>query len=206
VARKREQASREILEAAKSILRRSGADAITLASVSSELGMTKQALYHYYPSKESLMQALVTLFISDEVETLISRIEQNKTNEDLLGAMIRQFYLYYSNHLEQFRVVYGQSQLYSGNQLGLDQQVIQQEINPRTKELFDILEDRLSNGSEDIQLRKKMRLLAFTAWSSALGLMTILSVTDALNDPLIHSNKDLLDTLNSVFNQAIKSQ
>ncbi len=44
-----------------------------------------------------------------------------------------------------------------------------------------------------------MRKLAFTAWLSALGLVTMLGVADAVDDPLIHSDEDLLDTLSSVF-------
>jgi len=50
-----------------------------------------------------------------------------------------------------------------------------------------------------------MRNLAFTAWVSALGLVTMLGVADAVNDPLLHSDEDLLDTLSSVFDDvAIK--
>ena len=68
VQQKREQARREILQAAQDILRERGADAVTLASVAGVLGMTKQALYHYFPSKEALMKTLVTSLIDDEVE------------------------------------------------------------------------------------------------------------------------------------------
>ena len=47
-----------------------------------------------------------------------------------------------------------------------------------------------------------MRQLAFAAWLSALGLMTMLGVTDAVKDPLVHSDKDLLDALASTFDSA----
>jgi len=47
-----------------------------------------------------------------------------------------------------------------------------------------------------------MRQLAFTAWVSALGLMTMLGVADAVDDPLVHSDEDLLNTLSDVFDGA----
>lgn len=202
VLKKREQARQEILQTAREILRKAGVDAVTLASVATELGMTKQALYHYYPSKEDLMQALVTSFISDEVEALISAVESNKSERDVLGTMINAFYNYYIRHMDRFRAVYGQTQLYSGLKIGLDEQVIRSQINPRTRELFDLLEERLSRGSRSKVLRKKMRLLAFSAWTSALGLLTILSVTEAVQDPLLHTDRELLKTIGATFNQA----
>ncbi len=60
IAQKREQARHEILDIAQAILREAGPEAITLASVAGQMGMTKQSLYHYYSSKEALVRALVT--------------------------------------------------------------------------------------------------------------------------------------------------
>jgi AcrR family transcriptional regulator len=207
VQQKREQARQDIQQAAQQLLREKGVDGVTLASVASALGMTKPALYHYFPSKQALMRSLVTSLIDDEVEALIAAIEaadSADSAETTLGALIRAFYAHYIHRLDAFRTVYCQSQLYSGPSVGMDEETIRDEINPRTQHLFDELEKRLAGASMSRSKRGRMRRLAFTAWASALGLLTMLSVADAIEDPLIHADEDLLDTLVGVFDQAAK--
>lgn len=203
VQQKREQARREILRAAERQLQAGGIESVTLASVAGALGMTKQALYHYFPSKEALLRSLVTLLIEEEVETLIEAVETAGSGSRTLGRLIRAFYDHYVDRLDAFRTVYCRSQLYSGaGRLGMDEETIRDEINPRTRHLFDSLEERLARGSMSKAKRERLRRLAFTAWTSALGLLTILSVTRSLEDPLIHTDEDLVDTLAKVFDRA----
>jgi AcrR family transcriptional regulator len=199
VARKRQQARHEILDAALRLLHDEGLDAVTLASVAGELGMTKQALYHYFPSKEAMVRSLVTTLLDEEIETLITAVEVEKDTSKMLGALIRAFYDHYIHRLDAFRIVYCQSQLYAAPDLGMDPDTIRDEINPRTRRLFDVLEARMTESGASKKERRHSRQLAFTAWSSALGLLTMLSVADATDDPLIHPDKALLDTLAGVF-------
>ena len=203
VERKREQARQEILEVAQTILLQGGVDAVTLASVAAELGMTKQALYHYFPSKEALVRSLVAALVDTEIETLIGAIKDVDSGSKPLGTLIRAFYNHYIGRLDAFRFVYCQSQLYSGDSAELDQNTIQKDINPRTRHLFDVLESRISDSAASNAEHKRMRELAFTAWVSALGLVTMLGVADAVNDPLVHSDEDLLHTMSSVFDDAV---
>ena len=202
VARKREQARQDILTVALAILQQGGVDAVTLGSVAGELGMTKQALYHYFPSKEALVRSLVAALVDNEIEVLIHAIKEVDSGDKSLGTLIRAFYNHYIGQLDAFRFVYCQSQLYGGSGAELDQDTIQKEINPSTRHLFDVLETRIVDGSASKSQRKRMRKLAFTAWVSALGLVTMLGVADAVNDPLVHSDEDLLEAMSSVFDDA----
>ncbi len=202
VQKKREQVRQEILQAARVLLRAGGVEAVTLASVAGALGMTKQALYHYFPSKEALTRSLVTALIEDEVETLVVAIEAVDSGSETLGTLIRAFYDHYIEDLDAFRTVYCQLQLYSPREQHLDEQTIRDDINPRTRHLFDSVEARLMTGAISRTKRERMRRLAFTAWTSALGLIAVLGVTRALDDPLIHSDDDLLDTLVATFDDA----
>jgi AcrR family transcriptional regulator len=205
VQQKRDQARRDIQRAAQDILQEGGAEAVTLASVAGALGMTKPALYHYFPSKEALIRGLVTSLIDDEVEALVAAIEAQASAEKTLGTLIRAFYAHYRHRLDAFRTVYCQPQLYSGPSVGMDEETVRDEINPRTRHLFDILERRLAGKSMSKSRRARLRRLAFTAWTSALGLLTMLSIGDALDDPLLHTDEDLLDTLARVFDKTTKS-
>lgn len=205
VKQKRARARLEILQAARGILREQGGEALTLAAMAGRLGMTKQALYHYFPSKEALDRVLVTALLDDEIEFLLAAINAANTPQQAMNSLIRGFYTHYIGRLNEFRTVYCQSQLYSGGKPGLDMATLRDEINPRTQRLFDILEQRLLPDTADAQARLRARRLAFTAWTSALGLVTMLSVAAAAQDPLRHADSELLDTLCGIYEKAALS-
>jgi AcrR family transcriptional regulator len=202
VEQNRARTRKEILVTAQHILMDRGVEAVTLASVSGEMGLTKQALYHYFPSKEALIRCLVTALLDDEIDSLLNAIDETDTGSHTLGTMIRAFYDYYIGNLNAFRAIYCQSQLYSAGELVLDAETLRNKVNVRTRMLFDILEERISTGSMSASERAELRRLTFTAWLAALGLLTMLSVADATKDPLIHSDTDLLATLTKVFDEA----
>lgn len=201
VREKRRQARRDILDAAQKVLREQGIDSVTLASVAAELGMTKPALYHYFPSKDALVRTLVTSLLAEEIEALIAAVEADQNVATTLSTLIRAFYSHYIGRLDAFRIIYCQSQLGSARSLGIDPETIRDEFNPRTRHLFDVLEQRLGTAGAGSVDRRQVRRLAFTAWTSVLGLMTMLSVADATSDPLVHGDAELLDTLATAFDR-----
>ena len=202
VQHKREQARQEILQVARTLLREGGVEAVTLASVAGQLSMTKQSLYHYFSSKEVLVKSLVTTLLDDEIEALTAAVEALGTTENTLGTLIRAFYGHYIKNLDAFRIIYCQSQLFAAQNGRIDEQTLRDEINPRTRHLFDILGSRMTSSDMSSVERLQMRQLAFVAWSSALGLLTMLGVADANNDPLIHSDEALLAALSNTFDSA----
>ena len=202
IARKREQAKLEILDLAQSILSEAGPEAVTLASVAGRLGMTKQSLYHYFSSKEALIRALVTTLLDQEVEALLAAIAKQKSDDQVLGTLIKAFYTHYDDNLEAFRTIYCQTQMYASSGSNLDEATLREEIHPRTGQLFDVLERRITGEGASRADRKRARQLAFTAWTSALGLITMLGVADAADDPVLHSEAVLVKTLMRVFDEA----
>lgn len=201
VARKRKEARRDILASAQSILTSGGIEAVTLASVAEQLGLTKQALYHYFPSKEALVRALVTTVLDEEIKALTEAIESTKSKDEVLGALIRAFYDHYIVRLDAFRTVYCRLQLFPPSASAIDDVTLRDEIHPRTRSLFDILETRIAGPRATRGMRQNARRLAFTAWTSALGLMTMIGIADATNDPLSHSHDALLKTLTGAFDK-----
>lgn len=204
VARKRADSRREILLAARKILRDGGVEAITLESVAGSLGLTRQALYHYFPSKEALIRSLVVTLLDEEIEALVAAVEREKSRARVLGRMIRAFHAHYVSRLDAFRIVYCQSQLYPAGSAIIDANALREEINPRTRHLFDVLEARLAGRSSSPAERARARRLAYAAWLAALGTLTMLGVADATKDALVHTDEDLLDTLAGVFDAAAR--
>jgi AcrR family transcriptional regulator len=201
VTQNRKRARREILETARVVLKQGGLDALTLGSVAGELGMTKQAIYHYFPAKDALVRALVTALLDEEIEFVVNAIESEKDNTKVLGTLIRAFYAYYADRLDAFRAVYCELQLSSPSS-AIDVATLTEQVHPRTSRLFDTIEAKISGSTHSAAKRRGKRQLAFTAWTSALGLMTMISVAHANNDPLAQPHDALLDTLCKVFDQA----
>lgn len=201
VRRKRRQVRSEVLAAARDILFEQGGDAVTLASVAGRLGMTKQALYHYFAAKEALARSLVTVLVDEEIGALLAAVNDTPADEDVLAAMMRAFYSHYRGNLHAFRFVYCRTQVKSAEETIIDADVVRDDIAPRTGRLFDMLEARLSGHTDRTDMRARARTLAYTAWSSVLGLVTIIGISDAISDPLLHSDEDLLDRLVQVFHK-----
>jgi len=206
VRKKRERMREEILAAARDILLREGPEAVTLNAVSGRLDMTKPALYHYFDSKEALGRSLVTTLIDEEINALMEVLAEVESADRLLGTMIRGFHAHYADRLHAFRFVYGQSQLYTIPVFGVDADMIRNEITPSTRRLFDRLESQLASSDLSGDRRQSIRRLAFVAWTSALGLVTMLGIAEATRDPLLHSDEVLVDTLANAFDARAAAQ
>lgn len=200
---KRERMRQEVLEAAKALLLEEGPDAVTLAAVSSRLGVTKPAIYHYFPSMEALTRSLVAALIDEEIGHLEAAVERAGPRDNPVAAMIRAFHAHYRANLHAFRFIYGQLQLYVAPESGIDAEMVRSEITPRTRHLFDLLEQRLASGDQEKRERRRMRRVAFVAWMSVLGLLTMIAIAEGMDDPLLYPDQELLDTMVSVFEQAI---
>jgi AcrR family transcriptional regulator len=200
---KRERMRQEVLEAARALLLEEGPDAVTLTAVSSRLGVTKPAIYHYFPSMEALTRSLVAALIDEEIGHLEAAVERAGPRDNPVAAMIRAFHAHYRANLHAFRFIYGQLQLYVTPESGIDAEMVRSEITPRTRHLFDLLEQRLASGDQEKRERRRLRRVAFVAWMSVLGLLTMIAIAEGMDDPLLYPDEELLDTMVSVFEQAI---
>ena len=199
---KRERMRQEVLDAAKALLLAEGPDAVTLGAVSMSLGITKPAIYHYFPSKEVLTRSLVAALIDEEISELDAAVNSTGADQNPIGPMIRAFHTHYRKNLHAFRFVYGQSQLYLKSEHGIDGEMIRNEITPRTRHIFDLMESRLASRDQGISERRRVRRLAFVAWMSVLGLLTMIAIADGVGDPLLYADEEMLDTIVSVFEHA----
>jgi AcrR family transcriptional regulator len=87
--RLRRQTVDEIVEAALGLVDDGGAHGLSLASVGKAVGMTPPALYHYFASREALLDALVLAGYADlgtAVETAV-RQAQDRSPADRLAAI-----------------------------------------------------------------------------------------------------------------------
>ena len=66
--------TRSLLEAKRKVIAHGGFDAVTMERVSAEAGLTKGAVYLYFPNKEQLILAAVEESSSDMVERIAAEV------------------------------------------------------------------------------------------------------------------------------------
>ncbi len=75
-----------ILEAAESLLIRQGIRATTLDQVVARLGISKKTLYDHFPSKDALVEAVLTRFL-DRMESQVTELQQAHGKDPLLAIV-----------------------------------------------------------------------------------------------------------------------
>lgn len=203
VVRKRARQRHEMISVAKKLLLDKGVEAVTLAAVAAELGLTKQAIYHYFKGKEGLLGSLTSSLLEEEVSAILAAVDKERDRRKIPGKIIEAFHAHYRDRLPQYRIIYCQTQLLPPGALDMDAQRLGAEVNPQTRNLFDVLEERLSQPGYRRAQRRVVRRLAFSAWLAGLGLISMLGVAEAVDDPLIYSDAELLDSLKKTFNGAV---
>lgn len=84
--RRRAAATQEIVAAAERQLAEQGPAALSLRAVARSLGMTVQALYHYFPSRDALVTALVTKAYDDLADAVQEAVDNAADNAADIAA------------------------------------------------------------------------------------------------------------------------
>lgn len=201
-ARRRNQTRDEILDAAREVAVRDGFASFTLAAVAEELGLTNPALYYYFDSKEALLFELVLrewLACGARVE---EAVEPTSSGADAVEALIRTVFAFYCERLEVFMLVHHQVIDYRGSAEAVDLE----RIRPVNDMLYGGAEARLRADQESgvFPASRDARRFAFTAHMAAMGLLNMKAISAASDDPLIHSDTDLVDDLCQTFRLAAR--
>ena len=87
---RREQSRSEIVEAARRVFLRRGLANTTLDAVAAEAGLTKAALYYYFPSKDALLFEVVYPAFEGQSCAIQAAVREAKGGGDALRAIIRE--------------------------------------------------------------------------------------------------------------------
>jgi len=109
--RRRERSREEIVDAARRVLLRNGIAATTLDAVAKEVGLTKAALYYYYPSKDALLFEIIFGAVEAQSRAVHDAVEQAKDGGDALRAIIRETVHTYAPRLDDFRLAFLHAQV-----------------------------------------------------------------------------------------------
>jgi AcrR family transcriptional regulator len=194
--RRRDRSRAEILVAARAVLLRDGIAAVTLDAVAREAGMSKTGLYYYFASKEALVFELVFRVWESQGARVRDAVDGVDTGSAALATVIRTTFDGYAPQMDDFRLAFllGQVSNSAGLQLSDDQFA---RIRPINDMILGGAARRLGEGGARRPVEP--RLLAFLAYASTLGLLTVKGLVESQGDPLLYSDEELVEGLSAVF-------
>ncbi|MFP3986233.1 TetR/AcrR family transcriptional regulator [Streptomyces sp. E11-3] len=107
--RRRAAATQEILDAAERHISEHGPGALSLRAVARSLGMTVQALYHYFPSRDDLVTALIAKAYDELADAVQAAVDAAADDSDLprLVVAAEGYRRWAIAHPERFQLLYG---------------------------------------------------------------------------------------------------
>lgn len=204
--RRRDRSREEILDAARRVLLRHGIAATTLAAVAREVGVSKAALYYYFPSKDALLFELVFGAIQSQAQSVHDAVEKTRDGAEALGAVVRESVQAFTARLDDFRLAFLYGQVAGQGAVHFDPQQFDR-IRPLNELCFAGAAKKLAAGRQKRPGRQRVepRLLAFLAYLAAIGLLTMKGMVESLGDPLAYSDEQLIEGFARVFEAAAKA-
>ncbi len=201
--RRRDQSRTEILDAARRVLFRSGVAATTLDAVAKEVGVSKTALYYYFPSKDALLFELVFGAIETQAQAVHDAVEQTRDGGEALGAIVRETVNSFAPRLDDFRLAFLHGQVAGPGAVHWDEQQFAR-IRPFNDLCFAGAAKKLAEETRKRPGRALVepRLMAFLAYLAAVGLLTMKGMVESLEDPLAYSDDQLVEGFARIFEAA----
>lgn len=202
-ARRRDRSRGEILDAARRVLLRKGIAATTLDAVAREAGLSKAALYYYFPSKDALFFELVFGTLQSHAQAVHDAVEDVDSGGDALRAIVRESVGAFAPRLDDFRLAFLHGQVAGQGTVHFDDAQFAR-IRPLNDLWFAGAARKLAAGRRGRRGRAGVepRLLAFLAYVSAIGLLTMKGMVESVDDPLLYSDEQLVEGLARVFEAA----
>jgi AcrR family transcriptional regulator len=203
LARREQRRSRsreEILDATRRVLLRNGIAATTLDAVAKEVGVSKTALYYYFPSKEALFFELIFGNLQSHATLVHDAVEKANDGAEALAAIVRESVNFYASSLDDFRLAYLHAQVAGQGAIHLDPHQFAR-IRPLNELWFSGAAKKLSDEQIKRPARAKVepRLLSFLAYLAGIGLLTMKGMVENMDDPLVYTDAQLIEGFARVF-------
>lgn len=203
--RRRDRSREEILDAARKVLMQKGLSGMTLEAVAREAGMSKTGLYYYFASKDALAFELVYSALEGHATAVSTAVDSSSDGGEALGAIVRETVHTFAPNMDDFRLAFMTGQVATSGRV---------EISAEQFARIRPLNDLTLGGASTLLAKDREhgksgpavepRLLAFLAYLSAIGLLTMKGMVEAQGDPLLYSDEQLIEGFARVFERAAK--
>lgn len=203
--RRRERSRDEIVDAARRVLLRDGIAATTLAAVAKEVGLTKAALYYYYPSKDSLLFEIMFQNLELQTSAVHAAVAEARDGGEALGAIVRETVGSFAPRLDDFRLTFLHAQVAKAGSVQVSPGELER-IHSLNDVAFAGAASKLTDDWKKARGRARVepRMMAFLASVAAIGLLTMKGLVESVGDPLRYSDAELTEGLARIFEAAAK--
>lgn len=203
--RRRERSREEIIDAARRIMLRDGIAATTLDAIAKEVGLTKGALYYYYPSKDALFFEIMFEAISRQAHALNAGVAHAKNGAEALRAIVGETITSYGN-LDDFRLAFLHPQVAVPGAVSINAEQLAR-IRPLNDVSYKGAAARLAEDWKGGRGRAGVdpRMMVFLANVAALGILTMKGLVEHFGDPLRYSDDQLIEGMSRIFELAAEA-
>ncbi len=203
--RRRERSRDEIVDAARRVLLRNGIAATTLHAVAKEVGLTKAALYYYYPSKDALLFEIMFKNAEMQARAIHDAVAEANDGGEALAAIVRETVRCFATRLDDFRLTFLHAQVAKPGSVNVPSHGFER-LRPLNELAYagtaKMLTDDRKKGRPRAQVEP--RLMAFLAGAAAIGIVTMKGMVESVGDPLLYSDDELTEGLARIFEAAAR--
>jgi AcrR family transcriptional regulator len=201
--RRREQSREEIVAAARRVMLRDGIAATTLDAVAKEVGLTKAALYYYYPSKDALYFELIFGAVEAESRAIHDAVAKTNRGGEALRALIRETVHTFAARMDDFRLTFMHGQVAGSSEVRFGAEQLAR-IRPLNELAYAGATATLAREWKQARGRAGVepRLMVFLANVAAVGVLTMKGMVENFGDPLLYSDEQLIEGLARIFEAA----
>lgn len=194
----RSRVTREaILETATRIISETGAASMTFQTLGETLGVTKQAIIYWFPSKADLTRELIMPALELEADAVVAALRRIKSGRRAIEVFLRTLIAFHLEDLGRFRLIYVSAQFDTQvwQVAGLPQ--LADTIHMTTSRMYSALEIVLAKAP-DVAAPTSARATAVATHMAAIGVLSMLSLADAIHDPMALASDTLIDAMVAV--------
>jgi AcrR family transcriptional regulator len=183
-----------IVQCARGIIAEHGVSGLTFQRIAGALGVTKQAVIYWYPSKNELGRDLMFPLLAGEAEATIRALEGAGSAADAIERFLRALVEFHLGDLGGFRMMYLASQIDERAREAVVADQTLDEVHRVTGPMYAALAEKLARDP-GYPRRTDARQQAVACHMAGVGLLTMIALGEALHDPMAHGAGALLDAL-----------
>jgi AcrR family transcriptional regulator len=189
-----------ILQAAAALAREGGPGGLTFDAVARRLGLSKQAVLYWFPSRADLLASLVLPALRDEAAAAIEAARSATSPAAAAGAVVGAVIRFHMADLDRFRLMYLAPQAGMRRNARSGSRILTEEVHPLTSEMYGAIAKAL--GGSECEAREG----AVALHMAALGHVLMVAMTEAIGDPLRHDPQRLSDRLARMLSVGLRGK
>jgi AcrR family transcriptional regulator len=176
---------------------------MTIQRVAQELGVTKQAVLYWFPSRNILLQELLFEGVDAESDALVRTVEGVTGAATVVACFVRGSFTYYRSTLPTFRLMYLAGQLERDAKELVDPELAARRLYPVTSKIYDVLQQRFESDPA-FPPEVNARNFAVSLHMAVVGHACVCGLMDAVDDDFRQSFDDMLEAFIGVLTAGLR--